>query len=114
MDGHAPGEKRSESRPRLSVVGAPSSAGAYAPGQERAPTALRAAGLLERLRDVGIDVHDLGDTESFRWLTVCELNPDHGLSDGSTLRTFVAALSNAIAPKHGPQGSAQDAKTCDR
>jgi arginase len=30
-------------------------------------------------------------------LTVCELNPDHGLSDGSTLRTFVAALSDAIA-----------------
>jgi arginase len=30
-------------------------------------------------------------------LTVCELNPDHGLGDGSTLRTFVAALSDAIA-----------------
>ena len=32
-------------------------------------------------------------------LTVCELNPDHGASDGSTLRTFVAALSDAIARK---------------
>jgi arginase len=30
-------------------------------------------------------------------LTVCELNPDHGSSDGATLRTFVAALSEAIA-----------------
>jgi arginase len=30
-------------------------------------------------------------------LTVCELNPDHGLGDGSTLRTFVTALSDAIA-----------------
>ena len=30
-------------------------------------------------------------------LTVCELNPDHGQSDGSTLGTFVAALSDAIA-----------------
>jgi arginase len=67
MHGQAPGEKHSQSRPRLSVIGAPSSAGAYAPGQERAPTALRAAGLLEHLRDFGIDVHDLGDTESFRW-----------------------------------------------
>ena len=31
---------------RLEIVGAPSSAGAYAPGQERAPQAYRAAGLL--------------------------------------------------------------------
>jgi arginase len=61
------GEKCSESRPRLSVIGAPTSAGAYAPGQERAPTALREAGLLDRLRGFNVDVHDLGDTESFRW-----------------------------------------------
>lgn len=58
---------RSASNSRLSVIGAPSSAGAYAPGQERAPGALRGAGLLERLRGFGLDVHDLGDTESFRW-----------------------------------------------
>jgi arginase len=51
----------------LAVIGAPSSAGAYAPGQERAPAALREAGLLDRLRGFGIDVHDLGDTEGFRW-----------------------------------------------
>ena len=30
---------------RLHVIGAPTSAGAYAPGQERGPEALRAAGL---------------------------------------------------------------------
>jgi arginase len=53
--------------PRLSLIGAPSSAGAYAPGQENAPAALRDAGLPERLRDFGIDVHDLGDTAEFRW-----------------------------------------------
>ena len=29
---------------RLAIVGAPSSAGAYAPGQEKAPAALRATG----------------------------------------------------------------------
>jgi arginase len=52
---------------RLSVIGVPSSAGAYAPGQERAPAALRAAGLLDRLRDSAIDVRDLGDTGYFRW-----------------------------------------------
>jgi arginase len=54
-------------RPRLSVIGVPSSAGAYAPGQERAPAALREAGLFDRLRSFGIGVHDLGDTASFRW-----------------------------------------------
>jgi arginase len=30
-------------------------------------------------------------------LTVCELNPDHGESDGSTLRTFAKALADAFA-----------------
>ena len=30
-------------------------------------------------------------------LTVCELNPDHGESDGSTLRTFAEALADALA-----------------
>ncbi|HEY6758653.1 MAG TPA: arginase family protein [Baekduia sp.] len=54
--------------PRLVVIGAPSSAGAYAPGQERAPAALRAAGLLEALRERGWDdVEDAGDVEGARW-----------------------------------------------
>jgi arginase family enzyme len=57
----------SERKNLLSVIGAPSSAGAYAPGQERTPDALRKAGLFDHLRSLGIDVHDLGDTEGFRW-----------------------------------------------
>jgi arginase len=48
----------------LTVVGAPTSAGAYAPGQEDGPQALRAAGLLDAL---GPDVRDAGDVERFRW-----------------------------------------------
>ena len=52
---------------RLTVVGAPTSAGAYAPGQEDGPAALRAEGLLEALRAVGLDVTDAGDVEGFRW-----------------------------------------------
>jgi arginase len=52
---------------RLSIIGAPSSAGAYAPGQERAPAALRAAGLLELLSAGGVTVDDLGDIPGFRW-----------------------------------------------
>jgi arginase len=52
---------------RLAVIGAPSSAGAYAPGQEKAPAALRAAGLLQLLSDRGIAVTDAGDVPGFRW-----------------------------------------------
>ena len=51
----------------LVIIGAPSSAGAYAPGQEKAPEALRAAGLLECLRAHGINVNDRGDVPGFRW-----------------------------------------------
>jgi arginase len=52
---------------RLVIVGAPSSAGAYAPGQEKAPAALRAAGLLKFLFEGGVTVDDLGDVSGFRW-----------------------------------------------
>jgi arginase len=54
------------SRP-LGVVGVPTSAGAFAPGQEQAPAALRSAGLLESLRRSGVDVRDHGDRELWRW-----------------------------------------------
>lgn len=51
----------------LSVIGAPSSAGAYAPGQEGAPAAWRRHGLLDRLESVGRTVRDRGDIRPFRW-----------------------------------------------
>jgi arginase len=52
---------------RLAIIGAPSSAGAYAPGQEKAPAALRAAGLPKLLTAHGIPVDDHGDVAGFRW-----------------------------------------------
>jgi arginase len=52
---------------KLIVVGAPSSAGAYAPGQDKAPEALRNAGLLDMLRRNHVRVEDAGDVSSFRW-----------------------------------------------
>jgi len=51
----------SRERPTVALIGVPSSAGARKSGQERAPRVLRAAGLVERLRDEGVDVTDLGD-----------------------------------------------------
>jgi arginase len=46
----------------LSLIGVASSAGARRTGQEGAPAAYRAAGLLEKLRARGLDVLDEGDS----------------------------------------------------
>jgi arginase len=53
--------------PGLGVLGVPTSAGAFAPGQELAPAALRESGLLDRLRAGGVEVADLGDSPVWRW-----------------------------------------------
>jgi arginase len=47
--------------PRFVVIGVPSSAGAHHAGQELAPAALRAAGLIARLQAAGVAVTDGGD-----------------------------------------------------
>src|SRR6516162_9063809 len=46
---------------RVSVLGVPTSAGSHNPGQEKAPAAWRAAGLIDTLRGAGLDVEDRGD-----------------------------------------------------
>lgn len=46
---------------RIAVFGVPTSAGAHMPGQEKAPAALRQAGVVESLRNACADVADLGD-----------------------------------------------------
>ncbi|QHT55938.1 arginase family protein [Cellulomonas sp. H30R-01] len=51
----------------LGLLGVPSSAAAHAPGLERAPAALRAAGLVDALGAAGRDVVDHGDTTPARW-----------------------------------------------
>ena len=51
----------------LTLLGVPTSAGAFAPGQEKAPAALREAGLADALRGRGVAVRDLGDSAVWRW-----------------------------------------------
>ena len=46
---------------KIVVLGAPTSAAALSAGHEGAPAALRAAGMIDRLRSVGYEVADLGD-----------------------------------------------------
>jgi arginase len=46
---------------KIALIGAPSSAAAFSAGSEKAPAALRAAGLVERLQNAGYEVTDYGD-----------------------------------------------------
>ena len=73
---------------RLGLIGAPTSAGAYSPGQEDAPAALRDAGLIAALVDAGHQVADLGDIPRLRW------RPDH---DSPQAMNAAAVLAGALA-----------------
>jgi arginase len=59
-------------QPGFELIGVPTSAGAHGPGQEKAPLALRQAGLVEALRGAGLDLVDGGD------LPVTRFQPDPG------------------------------------
>jgi arginase len=49
---------------KIALIGAPSSAAAFSAGTEKAPAALRAAGLIDRLQGAGYEVVDHGDCAS--------------------------------------------------
>jgi arginase len=53
--------------PRIALIGVPTSAGTHGPGQEKAPEALRRAGLVRRLEAAGVAVHDQGDLPLARY-----------------------------------------------
>lgn len=52
---------------QLAIVGAPSSAGAYSPGQEKAPNALRDIGLISFLEEERVTVKDKKNVSGYRW-----------------------------------------------
>lgn len=88
---------------RLALLGVPTSAGAFAPGQERAPRELRRAGLVGRLRDAGVEVDDLGDSEVWRW------RPDASSRTAQNLRAVcdiardtAGRVERALADGGGP------------
>lgn len=79
---------------RLALIGAPSSAGAYAPGQEKAPTAFRAAGLPGFLAARGVIVDDHGDVSGFRW-RADKVNPR--AMNVSAAATVAKAVADRVA-----------------
>jgi len=54
-------DRNTMSSREFAIIGVPSSAGARRAGQEQAPSALRAAGLVNSLEERGVDVFDRGD-----------------------------------------------------
>ncbi|MBA2598885.1 MAG: arginase family protein [Chloroflexia bacterium] len=75
----------------IGVIGVPSSAGAYAPGQEQAPRALRRAGLVEKLKEAGRIVVDHGDSAVWRW------RPDRGHPRAQNVDTVVNMATDTAA-----------------
>jgi len=83
---------------RVSIVGVPSSAASYAAGQDLAPGALRSAGLLERLAESGLEVHDDGDLPHQAWRP----DRDHPLAQNAgavaeSLRLLAGRLEPLLA-----------------
>lgn len=90
-------------KPQLALIGVPSSAGGRRTGQEGAPAAFRAAGLLEQLRAEGLDVADLGDLPSVSFRP----DPEHPRQQNIALVVDVARrtadrVDQALASRRVP------------
>jgi arginase len=77
---------------KIALLGSPTSAAAMSPGHEGAPAALRAAGLMDRLRSIGYDVADIGDDPPQPY------KPDEESPRARNLPGVLAAL-NALKPR---------------
>jgi arginase len=82
---------------RVSILGAPTSAGSHNPGQEKAPAAWRAAGLAGCLREAGLDVEDRGDLPEARYRPV---EPVKGLRDLDRVVAVATGVARAVAAIH--------------
>ena len=88
-----PAHGRVQGAMRISVIGAPMDIGASQPGTIMGPAALRTAGLIESLRELGHDVEDLGDIPS---PPPVEFS-DAVLHEGSRNLPLVAAWSRTLS-----------------
>ncbi|MCU7826370.1 arginase family protein [Kitasatospora sp. DSM 101779] len=78
----------------IALLGVPSCAGTHGPGQEQAPAAVRAAGLVDGLRGAGLAVRDHGDLPAVPFRT----DPDH--RDRQNL-ALVADVARSVADRLG-------------
>jgi arginase len=87
----------------LGILGVPSSAAAHGPGQERAPAALRAAGLPRLLSEYGLAVADYGDLPVVRWRPDRRRRRPHNLQAVlGVLRETAARVGTVLADGRVP------------
>lgn len=79
---------------RVSVLGVPTSAGSHNRGQEKAPAAWRAAGLIDELRAAGLDVEDRGDLPAAPYRPV---EPVDGLRDVDRVVEVAQGVAREVA-----------------
>jgi len=79
---------------RVSILGVPSSAGSHNTGQEKAPAAWRAAGLVDGLRQAGLDVEDRGDLPAAPFRAV---PPVDGLRDVERVVAVAQQVAGEVA-----------------
>ena len=79
---------------RVSVLGVPTSAGSHNPGQEKAPAAWRAAGLIGELKAAGLDVEDRGDLPAAPYHPV---EPADGLRDTDRVVEVARQVASEVA-----------------
>jgi len=77
---------------KIALLGVPTSAAAMSAGHEAAPSALRTAGLIDRLKSIGYEVNDLGDDPAQLY------KPDEESPRARNLPGVIAALE-ALKPR---------------
>jgi arginase len=83
-----------QSRSEWVMIGVPTSAGAHHAGQDRAPAALRAAGITDRLQVAGVKVSDAGDVPG----SVFAVDHDHPTARNLSAVVAVArGVADAVA-----------------
>lgn len=83
---------------RWGLLGVPTSAAAHGPGLEKAPGALRAAGLVEALTGAGLSVVDHGDRPVARWRSArAPGQPNDVEGAAAVLRDAVPAIGAVLA-----------------
>jgi arginase len=86
---------------RVVVIGVPTSAGAFAPGQEQAPAALREAGLSTALAAAGLEVEDRGDRDVWRWRPDREeRRAQHAATVAAIARETAERVANGAFVRH--------------